>query len=87
MQNPFEVINAKLDQLLEHQQAPLTSSSLPPTEVINEEVLCQRLGITHPTAIRWRQRGKIPFLQIGSAIRYDWQNVLKSLEQKRGGVK
>ena len=85
--NPFEVINEKLDQLLQQQQAPLVATPTIPIEVINEEELCKRLGITHPTAIRWRQRGKIPYLRIGSAIRYDWHKVVKALEQKKGGSK
>ena len=57
-------------------------------EIIDTKELCIRLNITEPTVIRWRKKGKIPFLQIGSAIRFNYYNVLGALEVgKRKGVK
>ncbi len=46
-------------------------------------LLCARLDISEPTIIRMRKRKAIPFLQIGSAIRYDWRAVIEALEQKK----
>ena len=51
-------------------------------EIIGTKLLCSRLNITEPTIIRWRKTGKIPFLLIGTSIRYDWQAVVKALESK-----
>lgn len=51
-------------------------------EIISTEELCKRLDITEPTCIRWRKKGKIPFLSIGSSIRYEWNTVVKALENK-----
>lgn len=52
-------------------------------EIINREELCKRLDITEPTAIRWEKKGKIPCFRIGSNVRYKWDSVLESLENKK----
>lgn len=59
------------------------------TLIITGEEICQKLGITIQTLIRWRQKGKIPFLQLGSSIRYDFNKVIEALEvnKKMGGSK
>jgi hypothetical protein len=80
--NPFEIIYEKLDIL--HQQV----SSIQPTtvlqpEIINRDELCKRLDITEPTCIRWEKKGKIPRIEIGSAIRYNWPKVIEVLEGKK----
>lgn len=41
-----------------------------------------KLQISEPTIIRYRKKGTIPYLRIGNVIRYDYEKVLKSLEQK-----
>lgn len=56
-------------------------------QIITGEDLSKKLGVTIQTLIRWRQKGKIPFLQIGNSIRYDLNKVLDSLEAKKKGVK
>lgn len=53
-----------------------------PHEIINTEQLCERLGVSVNTAIRYRRKGKIPFLILGDSIRYDWNAVIKALEIK-----
>jgi excisionase family DNA binding protein len=84
MFNPFEHV----DQRLERIEQILISivGNEPIKAVIDKPIttreLCEYLGITEPTVIRWRKKGKIPFLQIGSAIRFDKQAVVKALEKK-----
>lgn len=56
-----------------------------PVEIIDRKTLIARLDISEPTAIRWQQKGKIPYLKIGSAIRYDWHSVVEALTVKGGG--
>ena len=56
-------------------------------EIIGREELCKRLNVTEPTVIRWEKKGKIPRLEIGTAIRYDWNRVVDSLQTHRGGKK
>lgn len=46
---------------------------------VNQKDLCAFLGLSEPTIIRWRKKGKIPFIQIGSTIRYDIEAVLAAL--------
>ena len=56
-------------------------------EIIDTKTLLTRLDLSEPTVIRYRQKGVIPFLQVGSAIRYDYQKVLEALERRKGGKK
>jgi len=59
------------------------------TILMTGEELCKKLDVTIQTLIRWRHKGKLPYLQIGSSIRYDFNKVLDALEgsKKRGGAK
>jgi len=50
-------------------------------EIIDRKELAKRLNITTPTIIRWEKKKKIPPMRVGSAIRYNWKSVIKSLEK------
>lgn len=52
---------------------------------VNTKEICSFLDVTEPTLIRWRKKGKIPFLQVGSRILYQKSAVIKALESKRKG--
>jgi excisionase family DNA binding protein len=54
-------------------------AEIPP---ITTKELCKFLNITTPTVIRWRKKGKIPFINIGSAIRFNLTDVMSALEKK-----
>ena len=54
-----------------------------PNKPINTTELCKYLGVTEPTILRWRKKGKIPFLQIGPLIRFDLNEVMKALHWKK----
>jgi excisionase family DNA binding protein len=61
-----------------------------PVVLTNQRGLCEFLSLSEPTIIRWRNKGKIPFLKVGSAIRYDLNAVAKALEsssKKKGAIK
>lgn len=51
--------------------------------ILGTEQLMEKLGVTRPTLSRWRKEGRIPFIQIGSVVRYDLDKVLESLENKK----
>ncbi|WP_158093858.1 helix-turn-helix domain-containing protein [Algoriphagus ratkowskyi] len=51
-------------------------------EIIDTNEICQRLNLSEPTIVRWRDKGKIPCLRIGTNIRYDWGKVLEAIEKK-----
>lgn len=59
-------------QILQKDEQPVTTKQL-----------CDFLGVTEPTIIRWRKKGKIPFMQIGSAVRFNLPAVVSALEVKR----
>ena len=87
MQNPFDVINEKLDRLETRFSETNSTTPIRQTEIIGRNELCSRLDITEPTAIRWEKKGKIPCFRIGSNVRYNWQTVINALEGKtKGGV-
>lgn len=87
MQNPFDVINEKLDRLESRFFETKSTIPSPPPEIIDRKELRVRLGITEPTIIRWEKKGKIPSFRIGSNVRYNWQTVINALEEKtKGGV-
>lgn len=81
MYNPFETILQELVQIKEA-IATIQTSSAPTIEIIDRPELLKRLAITEPTAIRWGQKGKIPEIRIGSNIRYNWPEVVASLEKQ-----
>jgi len=92
MNNPFELIldrlNSIQDKVGEIDSHLLTGTSAGATKPISRRELCEFLGVTEPTVIRWEKRGKIPVMRIGSAVRYDRSTVIKALEvKKKGGVK
>jgi hypothetical protein len=60
--------------------APAEEPKSLPLEIVNQKGLCQRFDLSEPTVIRWRNKGIIPFMQLGSAIRYDVNEVAKALE-------
>ena len=51
---------------------------------VNTKDLCYFLNITEPTLIRWRKKGKIPFMKIGSRILYQKSEVLDALNESNG---
>lgn len=69
-------------RILEGYKASAPKTELPSAaEIITPEQLCKRLAISKQTQIRFRKKGKIPWLQIGTSIRYNWQEVLKALNK------
>jgi hypothetical protein len=83
MDNPFELILQELRDIKEHLSVAPPGTAITPAEIINEETLCKRLNITLPTASRWRKRNRLPFMQLGSSIRYNWPQVVAVLENKK----
>ncbi|MBC7745671.1 MAG: helix-turn-helix domain-containing protein [Flavobacterium sp.] len=89
--NPFETLENRLTEIYnQNQQIMLLfgqgqgQNIAKPIDLVDGEQLSKKLGITIQTLIRWRQKGKIPFLQVGKSIRYDLNKVLESLEKKKG---
>jgi len=45
--------------------------------------LCAFLGVTEATVIRYRQKGRIPFMKLGSRILFNKSAVMAALESKK----
>ena len=52
-------------------------------EIIDGVELRKRLGITETTLIRYKKKGQIPYLKVGSSLRYNWFAVVQALEMKK----
>ncbi len=50
---------------------------------ITGKELCAFLGISAPTLIRYRKKGRIPSIKIGSKILYNRGDVVKALDNKK----
>jgi len=77
--NPFETIHEEIKEL---KRTLIEAKIISPPEIIDRAELCKRLGITEPTVIRWEKRKRIPSFRIGSAVRYNWISVVKTLEDQ-----
>jgi hypothetical protein len=78
----LEMVQYAVDNL------PAQKSAQTP-EILNGDQLAAKLDVTVQTLLKWRQKGKVPYLQLGSAVRYDLNKVLEALEVKKakGGVR
>jgi excisionase family DNA binding protein len=55
--------------------------------ILDTEQLMESLNVTRPTVQKWRDSGRIPFIQVGNVVRYDLDAVLEALSKKKGGKK
>lgn len=51
-------------------------------EIISQEELAKRLGVTVPTIVKYRSKGKIPFIVLGDRILYEFNEVITKLSKK-----
>ena len=51
--------------------------------ILDTDQLMAKLGVTRPTLSKWRKENRIPFIQVGSVVRYDLDKVLEVLESKK----
>ena len=80
-----ETVSNILEKVSSLEQLLSSPGNLPgPIEKpVSTKEICDFLSITEPTLIRWRNKGKIPFLKIGTNIRYDKAAVLKAIENPK----
>ena len=69
-----------LDEITEIVNQVVTTKKFNP-EIIDENELSKRLNISKVTLHKYRKNGTIPFSTVGRNIRYDYQEVLKSLKK------
>jgi hypothetical protein len=64
-----------------------SSLAVPTPQIVDGDAIEQKFNITRQTLARWRKQKRIPFIQEGGVIRYDWLKVIAALELKQGGRK
>ena len=82
-----EAISRLLDKV-ESLELRLSSPGAGPASIerpMTADEACEFLSISLPTLIRWRNKGKIPYLKIGTNIRYDKAAVINAIESKKAG--
>lgn len=87
MDNPFDEIAQRLERIerMLEERSPVLNPlvNIPIAEKpITQTELCKHLRVTAQTIIRWRRKKRIPFLQVGSAVRFNLPEVMKALEKK-----
>ena len=75
-------IRAFIHEAIQEAVSNLKLEGKEPAEIIDSKELMRRLNISHPTLIRWKDKGKIPSIKFGGTVRFNYPEVLKSLEAK-----
>jgi excisionase family DNA binding protein len=75
-----EIIHQCLKEYLSSQPISNDQSAVP-EKLLNTSEICEYLGITPQTFIRYKKKYKIPFIKIGNSFRFDKSKVIKALEK------
>ena len=76
------ITTEELKELIENAVYKAINGQTVNYEIITENELSKRLGISKPTLGKYRKEGTIPFSKIGSSIRYDYKEVQKAIKIK-----
>lgn len=76
----INLIKIAVKEVLDEMQ-PTIKESATLTKPVTTKELCDFLRITEPTVMRWKKKGKIPYMNIGTAVRFDLYKVLAALEK------
>lgn len=52
-------------------------------ELISDEEMQRRLGVSRTTLYNWRKTGLIPYSRIGKKLYYPWKEILRMLDQNK----
>lgn len=82
---PIDIINSRLERV-ENNLVMLARISMfqhanrIEPKIVTTKELCEYLRVNETTIIRWKQKGKIPYFNIGTAVRFNLNLVLAALE-------
>ena len=83
-QIPIDELVLKIKEaILQEFQPSVENSSKKIEKPVTTKQLCSFLGVTEPTVLRWRQKGRIPFFMIGSAVRFNLSEVIEALKKQK----
>lgn len=74
-----EAVRSALAEAIPQQQSTLPE---PEEKLINEHELRAMLGLSHPTIIRLRKQGLLPYLRLGKRIMYSPSDVRTAMERQ-----
>ena len=72
----------ELKELIENAVYKAINGQAVNCEILTENELSKRIGISKVTLGKYRKEGKIPFSQVGRSIRYDYKEVQKAIKIK-----
>ena len=52
------------------------------SDIINTDVLCERLHKSRGTLENWRRAGWLPYIQVGRSVMFSWSSVLEALRRQ-----
>ena len=52
--------------------------------LINKKQLARQIGVTPRTIESWMRLGHVPYMKIGRSVRFDQEDVLRSLKRRHG---
>lgn len=70
------LIENSIEKFLTSKNSEVKTNSKP----LSQKELAEFLGLSDQTVTRWRNKGRIPFIKIGPTIRYNLDEVMKTLE-------
>ena len=76
------ITTEELKELIENAVYKAINGQAVNYEIITENELSKRIGISKVTLHKYRKEGKIPFSKIGRSIRYDYKEVQKAIKIK-----
>ena len=76
------ITTEELKELIENAVYKAINGQTVNYEIITENELSKRIGISKVTLGKYRKEGKIPFSKIGRSIRYDYKEVMETLKIK-----
>lgn len=84
----IELFSQRMEQRLDRieklmKEGGTPSEPVPGEKLITRDILCMRLGISKPTVIRMEKKKVITPIRVFGSVRYDWADVLKSLEKQK----
>jgi len=74
-----DIIRATINEAMAGAPIPQLGNNKP----ISQKELAQYLNVSERTIMRWREKGDVPYLQLGSRVLYQTSEVVKALTVRK----
>ena len=75
----LDLIKTAVNEAMAEATVPHLANEKP----INQKELAKYLNVSERTIMRWRDKGDVPYLQLGSRVLYQTSEVLEALKVKK----